>query len=401
MVTDRRLLQRILKKSVKNVKDKRKKSPKRSKKKSPKRSKKKSKKVIVDGVKTCVNCKAKNNDTDFSCGKCKIRLDTFTDEQIKEGIENSIEVDLIKLENDCRKKYKTEYEINRCINDELDKMKNKINTSVTDYYESLKRQKIICETCTVENVWNAVKCELCEKSLIKEKSENECSNCTFINKINAKECEICGQPLKNCNAKECERLKKSVNVKLTMSQGDCFFSSIYRALINLNRYNTTINLVNLIYNTTFPEINEEKIKASVNFTSTKPVEKEEEFIKECRRLLSTMEYLDVGLDYLENNIEIYELLVKEYTGLSDHMKYYIEQRGKNNTNQISKKMKEILKTPAKYVGNEEFTTMRYILSLADIKLMGPYKSLEYLPEKITDNMVVLYNPSDVHYQYIA
>ena len=64
-------------------------------------------------------------------------------------------------------------------------------------------------------------------------------------------------------------------------------------------------------------------------------------------------------------------------------------------------MKEILKTPAKYVGNEEFTTMRYILSLADIKLMGPYKSLEYLPEKITDNMVVLHNPSDVHYQYIA
>jgi hypothetical protein len=398
MVTDRRLLQRILKKSVKNVKDKRK-SKKKSKKKSPKRIKKKSKKVIVDGVKTCVNCKTKNENIDYYCGKCKTRLDTFTDEEIKEGIETSIEVDLIKLENDCKKKYKTEYDINRCINEELDKMKNKINTSVTDYYESLKRQKIICETCTVENVWDAVKCELCEKSLIKEKSENECSNCTFINESNAKECEICGQRLKNCNAKECER-----NVKLTMSQGDCFFSSIYRALINQNKYNTTINLVNLIYNTTFPEINEEKIKASVNFTSTKPVEKEEEFIKECRRLLSTMEYLDVGLDYLENNIEIYELLVKEYTGLSDHMKYYIEQRGKNNTinkNQISKKMKEILKTPAKYVGNEEFTTMRYILSLADIKLMGPYKSLEYLPEKITDNMVVLYNPSDVHYQYIA
>jgi hypothetical protein len=307
---------------------------------------------------------------------------------------------------------------------------------VTDYYESLKQQKIICETCTVENVWNAVKCELCEKSLIKDKSENTCPSCTFVNKSNAKECEICREKLlsnakesksentcpsctfvNKSNAKECEICREKLlsnakesktNVKLTMNQGDCFFSSIYRALINQNKYNYTINILNIVYNTTFPEIDEAKIKASENFTNTKAVEKEEEFIQECRRLLSTMKYLDVGLDYLEKNIVIYELLVNEYDGLSDHMKYYIDQRGKEikklntiNKMQILKKMKEILKTPAKYVGNEEFSTMRYILSLADIKLIGPFKSLTHLPEKITDDMIVLYNPFDVHYQYIA
>jgi len=405
MVTDRRLLQRILKKSVKNVKDKRK-SKKKSKKKSPKRSKKKSKKVIVDGVKTCVNCKTKNENIDYYCGKCKTRLDTFTDEEIKEGIETSIEVDLIKLENDCKKKYKTEYDINRCINEELDKMKNKINTSVTDYYESLKRQKIICETCTVENLWNAVKCELCGNSLIKEKSENECSNCTFINKSNAKECEICGQRLK---IQEKSEKKTEKNVKLTMNNGDCFFSSIYRALINLNKYNTTINILNKKYNTSFQEIHEEKIKASDNFTSVKQVEKEADFIQKFRRLLSTMNYLDVALDYLENDLEIYELLVNEFDGISDHMKYYVEQRGKDikylnkiNKKEVLNKMKNILQIPGKYVGNEEFTTMREILSVAGIELLGPFKEgLKFLPEKITDNMIVLYNPDDVHYQYIA
>jgi len=192
-----------------------------------------------------------------------------------------------------------------------------------------------------------------------------------------------------------------------MSHGDCFFSSIYRALIYNYKYNVTVEQLNNMYCLSFPLVDMTKIKENPDFFGINPIQYEMEFVLECRKLLSKMTYLDDTVDYLEKNVDIYTYLLQEYNGQSDHIQYYIEQRGRDINNlqpinkiQILQKMKEILKKSGSYVGNEEFTSMRNILSLVNIQLSGPYKSFQHLPKKVNSDMILLYNPNDVHYQYI-
>ena len=193
-----------------------------------------------------------------------------------------------------------------------------------------------------------------------------------------------------------------------MSNGDCFFSAIYRALIYNDKYNTTVQKLNEIYSLSFPIVDMIRIKSNHTFTGTNPIENEMEFVIECRKLLSTMKYLDETLDYLEKNTDVYSYLLNEYNGQSDHIQYYLQQRGRdiNTLNIIDKtvtlqNMKEILKKSGSYVGNEEFTSMRNILSRVDIQLLGPFKNFQRLPKQVRNDMILLYNPNDVHYQYIV
>lgn len=263
----------------------------------------------------------------------------------KRSPKNKDEIDFNKIVEDCEKKYKIPVEINDCVSRKLE---NRSSPKRSPKQLSLKKE----------------------------------------------------------NAEICK--KRNMEIMTTMSQGDCFFSSIYRPLILMNKYEDFALYYNAFgYN--FPIINETKVKKDANFKSIQPIQGEEEFISEARKLLvsSDVNKIEEQLESLENDKVAFIGLVEDYDGQSDHLKYYVDKKKKKfetkiNIKQVAEKMKEILKKPGNYVGHEEVELFKdIILKPLDVNLSYPFKNLKTIRDKdCSKHSILLYNPGAVHYQYI-
>lgn len=214
-----------------------------------------------------------------------------------------------------------------------------------------------------------------------------------------------------------KRIKRKI--KKTLSDGDCFFSALFRSLVSKQLYNKFISCMkNSKYSNLFENIDEldeinEKNKNYFN-TDDESSDNEQTFIISMRNFISETDhienvinnYLEILLDKEESpkSIQIrseddsdyiQKILMKYFT----HYNYDYEKIIQFKDKIIQKSKKEI-RRQGSYIGGSDYFHIKDIIpELCGISLISVKNDLNI--EKFNnENTIFLYNIDSNHYKYI-
>ena len=258
--------------------------------------------------------------------------------------------------------------------------KTNVSNSIIDLTSSTKNIPIIPTidlTGSTKNIPIIPTIDLTSPSIPKRQKECKkilrCKDCTYENKLGTRECEVCRGT--NLEPKETSELPNvwSKSVRKTLSDGNCFYSSIFRALRDKN-------LDDCIENLGLDKDNEtESIKKLRDIVADNSREKLENIIKDRE-----------GLECFANCHKNFES-----TAFSDLYKILTE---KINMDNIVNKIRQ----DKIWATDFEFGILStYLDGICGIKLKIIYdcKSISDEDDLDLKNVIYLYNPHGVHFEY--